>query len=190
MLKNLFSITLILIALTANVQAQMEDFGLEEKTELQSFNISEEQTPTTVEENVIIENKDDISSEEEEENDHKNNASTEEKTSADNDDVLSHEEKNKQQPEEEKLSYYIQHLNLSVEQQDKAKYIAGENQAKKEQLIRSLNVIRQQAQNLEDQSLLQFEALLTPEQKAQFLAMKKAYEAQNDQDSDNPVGEK
>lgn len=178
MIKTLFSLFLVLAVLTANAYAQTDDFGLE-AVSVQSISTSEEQTQAPVQEEEIIEEKIDVSLKEENDD---NNIAPEERNVEENNDSTIHEENTKQKPEEE-ISYYIQRLNLSVEQQDKVKYITDENLAKKEQLLRSLNVIRQQARVLEDQSLTQFEALLTPEQKDQFRKLKKAHEAQKNTSS-------
>ena len=66
------------------------------------------------------------------------------------------------------ISYYVQNLNLTPEQLDKAQRISEAGQAKKEDLLRQIEALRKEAYNLEAGSLIAFEAILDDDQRAAF----------------------
>lgn len=74
---------------------------------------------------------------------------------------------------DEKLSFYAQKLNLTSEQIDMARYISNEGRLKLEQLSRSLDLLKAQAQEMEAKSLNDFEAILTDEQRETFSQLRK-----------------
>jgi len=71
-------------------------------------------------------------------------------------------------PEEKSVSAYIKKLDLSDEQMDKAKFINSEMEMRQEQLQKSVDLLKAQAREIEEQSLKEFEAILTPDQKETF----------------------
>ena len=77
---------------------------------------------------------------------------------------------------EQGISYYVQKLNLSEEQLDLAKYISDDSRLKQEQLLKSIALLRKQARDLEAKSLEEFEAILTDEQREEFLKLREVYE--------------
>lgn len=184
MFKILLTALLILPFSIQNACAQTDDFGLEEtnetvapvQTETASENESESVTETEeVKEEAEAEAKEEA---EAEPNTETNIAVVDEDIQENENEPAAVELKKEAAPQEsENLSYYIQHLNLSVEQQDQVKYLSDDYQLKKEQLLRSLDVIRQQAHVLEAQNLAQFESILTPEQKSLFHELKRKYES-------------
>lgn len=70
------------------------------------------------------------------------------------------------------ISYYVQNLNLTPEQISKAQKISDESRAQQEQLLQNIQTLRQQAHDLEEKSLSDFEAILTEEQKTDFNRLK------------------
>lgn len=70
------------------------------------------------------------------------------------------------------ISYYIQNMNLSIEQLDMAKQISDDSRLRQKQMMQSIYTIRKQALDLEAQSLAAFEKILTPEQKVKFEELK------------------
>ena len=64
----------------------------------------------------------------------------------------------------QEVSAYVQKLNLSEEQLDKAMFISSEMAMRQEQLQKSADLLKAQAKEIETQSLEEFEAILTPEQ--------------------------
>jgi hypothetical protein len=69
---------------------------------------------------------------------------------------------------EESVSDYIKKLDLSDEQLDTAKFISSEMEMRQEQLQKSVDLLKAQAREIEEQSLREFEAILTPAQKEVF----------------------
>lgn len=69
---------------------------------------------------------------------------------------------------EESVSDYIKKLDLSDEQLDEAKFISSEMEMRQEQLQKSVDLLKAQAREIEEQSLREFEAILTPAQKEVF----------------------
>ncbi len=65
---------------------------------------------------------------------------------------------------QQEVSAYVQKLNLSEEQLDKAMFISAEMAMRQEQLQKSADLLKAQAKEIETQSLEEFEAILTPEQ--------------------------
>ena len=68
----------------------------------------------------------------------------------------------------QEVSAYVQKLNLSEEQLDKAMFISAEMAMRQEQLQKSVDLLKAQAKEIETQSLEEFEAILTPEQLETF----------------------
>lgn len=68
----------------------------------------------------------------------------------------------------QEVSAYVQKLNLSEEQLDKAMFISAEMAMRQEQLQKSADLLKAQAKEIETQSLEEFEAILTPEQSEIF----------------------
>ena len=68
----------------------------------------------------------------------------------------------------QEVSAYVQKLNLSEEQLDKAMFISAEMAMRQEQLQKSVDLLKAQAKEIETQSLEEFEAILTPEQSETF----------------------
>ena len=68
----------------------------------------------------------------------------------------------------QEVSAYVQKLNLSEEQLDKAMFISAEMAMHQEQLQKSADLLKAQAKEIETQSLEEFEAILTPEQLETF----------------------
>ena len=68
----------------------------------------------------------------------------------------------------QEVSAYVQKLNLSEEQLDKAMFISAEMAMRQEQLQKSADLLKAQAKEIETQSLEEFEAILTPEQLETF----------------------
>ena len=69
---------------------------------------------------------------------------------------------------EESVSEYIKKLDLSDEQLDEAKFISSEMEMRQEQLQKSVDILKAQAREIEEQSLREFEAILKPAQKEVF----------------------
>lgn len=182
MFKILLTALLILPFSIQNACAQTDDFGLEETNEtvapVQTETASESESVTETEEVKEAAEAEAKEEAEAEPNTETNIAVVDEDIQENENEPAAVELKKEAAPQEsENLSYYIQHLNLSVEQQDQVKYLSDDYQLKKEQLLRSLDVIRQQAHVLEAQNLAQFESILTPEQKSLFHELKRKYES-------------
>jgi hypothetical protein len=97
----------------------------------------------------------------------------EEKATPDNiaaDEPKIESENDEEQPaaKEENVSDYIKKLDLSDEQLDEAKFISSEMEMRQEQLQKSVDLLKTQAREIEEQSLREFEAILTPTQKKVF----------------------
>ena len=70
------------------------------------------------------------------------------------------------------ISYYVQNLDLSPEQISKAQEISNVGHAKQEELLRNIESLRAQAHEIENDTLADFEAILSDEQKAEFYKLK------------------
>lgn len=70
------------------------------------------------------------------------------------------------------ISYYVQNLNLTPEQIGMAQRISDESRAKQEQLLQDIQALRQRAHEIEEKSLTDFEEILTPKQKTEFLRLR------------------
>lgn len=66
------------------------------------------------------------------------------------------------------LSFFTQKMDLNLEQLDKAKKFSEEDRMKRESLLKSIYMLREQSRELEQQSIEKFKSLLTPEQLAVF----------------------
>lgn len=77
----------------------------------------------------------------------------------------------KVETEAQNLSAYVKALHLTDEQIDTIKYLNKEQMLRQEQLLRSVDLLKAQAKEIETQSLREFEAVLTPEQKEIFEQM-------------------
>jgi len=78
----------------------------------------------------------------------------------------------------DQMSLYVKELNLTSEQVDLAKYISDDSRLKQEQLLKSVYLLREQAKSLEEKSLQDFRAILTPEQRKKFDNLRTWYERQ------------
>lgn len=76
------------------------------------------------------------------------------------------------------MSMYVKELNLTSEQIDLAKYISDDSRLKQEQLLKSVYLLKEQAKSLEEKSLQDFRAILTPEQRKKFDNLRTWYERQ------------
>ena len=84
--------------------------------------------------------------------------------------------------ESKNISYYVEKLNLTPEQMVRAQEISDTSLAKQKELLQSIENLRQQAYDLEKNSLTDFEAILTDEQRVVFNQLrneKDAVEVQN-----------
>ena len=70
--------------------------------------------------------------------------------------------------ENKNISYYVDRLNLTPEQMSRAQEISDASLIKQKELLQSIESLRQQAYDLEKNSLTDFEAILTDEQRAMF----------------------
>ncbi len=66
------------------------------------------------------------------------------------------------------LSYFTQRMDLTLEQLDEAKKLSEEDKMKRESLLKSIYMLRDQSRELEQESLDNFRNLLTAEQLAVF----------------------
>jgi predicted nuclease with TOPRIM domain len=78
----------------------------------------------------------------------------------------------------DQMSMYVKELNLTSEQIDLAKYISDDSRLKQEQLLKSVYLLKEQAKSLEEKSLQDFRAILTPEQRKKFDNLRTWYERQ------------
>ena len=78
----------------------------------------------------------------------------------------------------DQMSMYVKELNLTSEQIDLAKYSSDDSRLKQEQLVRSVYLLKEQAESLEEKSLQDFRAILTPEQRKKFDNLRTWYERQ------------
>lgn len=78
----------------------------------------------------------------------------------------------------DQMSLYVKELNLTSEQIDLAKYISDDSRLKQEQLLKSVYLLKEQAKSLEEKSLQDFRAILTPEQRKKFDNLRTWYERQ------------
>lgn len=62
------------------------------------------------------------------------------------------------------LSFFTERMDLELEQLDKAKKFSEEDKMKRESLLKSIYMLRDQSRDLEQESLDKFKSLLTPEQ--------------------------
>lgn len=83
-------------------------------------------------------------------------------------------------PEEEveqDLSQYIEALGLDMEQMEKAKEISRASRIKQEQIMHSIELLRQEARDLEIQSIDDLAGILTPEQRDNLMELIKKHVA-------------
>ena len=66
------------------------------------------------------------------------------------------------------LSYFTQRMDLTLEQLDEAKKLSEEDKMKRESLLKSIYMLRDQSREMEQESLDNFRNLLTAEQLAVF----------------------
>lgn len=71
------------------------------------------------------------------------------------------------------LSFFTQRMELSLDQLDQAKKFSEEDRLKRESLLKSIYMLRDQSRELEQQSIDKFKGLLTPEQLAVFEELRK-----------------
>ena len=84
------------------------------------------------------------------------------------------------------ISYYVQNLNLTPEQIGMAQRISDESRAKQEQLLQDIQALRQRAHEIEEKSLTDFEEILTPKQKTEFLRLRGLPDNANIQNNQEP----
>ena len=71
------------------------------------------------------------------------------------------------------LSFFTQRMDLSLDQLDQAKKISEKDRLKRESLLKSIYMLRDQSRELEQQSLEKFKGLLNAEQLAVFEELRK-----------------
>lgn len=71
------------------------------------------------------------------------------------------------------LSFFTQRMDLSLDQLDQAKKFSEEDRLKRESLLKSIYMLRDQSRELEQQSLEKFKGLLNAEQLAVFEELRK-----------------
>ena len=71
------------------------------------------------------------------------------------------------------LSFFTQRMDLSLDQLDQAKKISEKDRLKRESLLKSIYMLREQSRELEQQSLEKFKDLLNAEQLAVFEELRK-----------------
>ena len=76
----------------------------------------------------------------------------------------------------DQMSVYVKELDLTPQQIDLAKYISDDSRIKQEQLLKSVYLLKEQAKTLEEKSLQDFRAILTPEQRKKFDQLRTWYE--------------
>ena len=81
--------------------------------------------------------------------------------------------------ENQNISYYVQKLNLSPEQIAQAQKISDKAHDEQEQILQSIENLRQQAHELEQRSLTDFEAILTDEQRNLFAQLRNERNGEN-----------
>lgn len=88
---------------------------------------------------------------------------------------LSAEDKAKQEIADNNysLSFFVQRMDLTLDQLDAAKKLSTEDKLKRESLLKSIYILRTQSRELEEKSLNNFKNLLTPEQLAIFEELRK-----------------
>ena len=85
--------------------------------------------------------------------------------------------------ESKNISYYVDKLNLTPEQMSRAQEISDASLAKQKELLQSIENLRQQAYDLEKNSLTDFEAILTDEQRVIFNQLRSEKDAGDGQNS-------
>ncbi len=78
---------------------------------------------------------------------------------------------------EQDLSQYIEALGLDMEQMEKAKEISRASRIKQEQIMHSIELLRQEARDLEIQSIDDLAGILTPEQRDNLMELIKKHVA-------------
>ncbi len=88
---------------------------------------------------------------------------------------LSAEDKAKQEIADNNysLSFFVQRMDLTLDQLDAAKKLSSEDKLKRESLLKSIYILRTQSRKLEETSLNNFKNLLSPEQLAVFEELRK-----------------
>lgn len=71
------------------------------------------------------------------------------------------------------LSYFTKNMDLTLEQLDAAKKLSEDDKMKRESLLQSIYMLRDQSRELEQQSIENFKELLKPEQLAVFEELRK-----------------
>ena len=79
--------------------------------------------------------------------------------------------------ENKDISYYMQHMILSPEQLNRAQDISNTSNSKKQQLLQSIETLKEQVNEIENDGLRDFEAILTDSQKAEFNRLRNEQEA-------------
>lgn len=91
------------------------------------------------------------------------------------DEFITAEERKKQEIADNNysLSYFTQNMELSLEQLDEAKKLSQEDKMKRESLLQSIYMLRDQSRELEQESIDKFKKLLNPKQLAVFEELRK-----------------
>lgn len=71
------------------------------------------------------------------------------------------------------LSFFAQRMDLDLDQLDKARKFSEEDRMKRESLLKSIYMLRDQSRELEQQSIDKFKSILRPEQLAVFEELRK-----------------
>lgn len=89
--------------------------------------------------------------------------------------VVSPEDKAKQEIANNnyKLSFFTERMNLTLDQLDKAKKISEEDKIKREAMLKSIYMLREQSRELEQKSMEKFKELLDQEQLVVFENLRK-----------------
>ena len=105
----------------------------------------------------------------------KNADSEQEPQEPQNEVILTPEAKAKQEIADNNysLSFFTQRMDLSLDQLDQAKKISEKDRMKRESLLKSIYMLREQSRELEQQSLEKFKGLLNAEQLAVFEELRK-----------------
>lgn len=157
-MKNIALLTVALsLIIMANASAQVAEQN-------QTAPVVEEQTAPVVEEQnteVAVEAK--------------NADSESENQEPQNEVFLTPEAKAKQEIADNNysLSFFTQRMDLSLDQLDQAKKFSEEDRLKRESLLKSIYMLRDQSRELEQQSLEKFKGLLNAEQLAVFEELRK-----------------
>ncbi len=178
-LKKLSLILSLVLFFAGNVQAQ-EDFGLDTEDEV----ITSKTMPTTNEEfaedEIFAPTANPVSAEKSSDTEAEKAS---ESTPVENVENIEIEVQEVEIPEPaENLSSLVKQLNLSDEQLDELKFLSDESRMRQEQLRKSVELLKTQAREIEEQNLREFEAILTSEQREIFEKIRTAESSKNEEE--------